>query len=101
MTPRADTPRPAGDGRSGPCDFRDARSGATRARGRMPAVARKKSAAQLGREIAAAIARPPLPLPSAQPSPAAFPTLRVTRIYPERVDEWYHAYPVVTIRTHR
>lgn len=48
-----------------------------------PRKTKKKSAAQLDREIAAALVKPPAP------AKVSFPPLQVTKIYPEGVDEWY------------
>ena len=50
---------------------------------------RKKSPAQLDREIAEAIGRAPHRHHAAKRKLAPFPSLRVTKIRPERVDEWY------------
>lgn len=47
---------------------------------------KKKSAAQLDREIAAALISKPS---TASASELTFPPLQVTKIYPQGIDEWY------------
>ena len=52
-------------------------------------MTRKKSPAQLEREIAEALGRAPRRHRATKRKLETFPPLRVTKIYPQHVDEWY------------